>query len=399
MYLDLTKEELLVIYEEIMTLLGAYTISVDLTEEEVLISLRNSFMKFEKEVSLWQLRNQFINVYGMPAGVAQTQHIAAFNLNLVNQITDWFASMNRVGGKIPWHKDYINLEPNRQVYFLDKESSKPYRSGERRIHRVMWYAKPEIFNSQFKFNQPYGDDVLYSNAWNFSNSGLNYGNSRLGFVGFTFDTILMLQAREQRNKILFSEFSHNLSGDVLELTPMPGSGSLNIEEGAKLFYYYWDERELAAGGKLDLPTESERKILDGSDNPNNFVGLTGLPPNQSALIANPLQMKLEVIPWSMLSPWAKTFIKEVTFAKCKYIQGAKWRKIQKNFASGEMEYEINFDYSSLISEAIDEENKLIDNLREDLKALDISELSSKQKDMVDNATSINKRNGRLWFIN
>ena len=47
MYLDLTKDELAVIYEEIMTLLGAYTISVDLTEEEVLISLRNAFMKFE----------------------------------------------------------------------------------------------------------------------------------------------------------------------------------------------------------------------------------------------------------------------------------------------------------------------------------------------------------------
>ena len=41
-----------------------------------------------------------------------------------------------------------------------------------------------------------------------------------------------------RNKIMRSEFFYNISGDMLEITPMPGGHSLAVEPGAKVFYYY-----------------------------------------------------------------------------------------------------------------------------------------------------------------
>lgn len=405
MYLDITEDELQLIYEEIMTIMGAFDggghgINVDLTKEEVLIMLRNSLLKFEKETAIWTLQNQFINVYGMPAGLVLTNQLATVNFNLVRQITDYFASMQRVGGKIPWHKDYITLEKGRQIYFLDKESSKPYAPGTRRIHRVMWYAKPEIFGAQL-FNQtPYGDDVIYSNQWNFTNTGLYYGTNGLGYLGYTFDTILMMQSMETRNKVRFSEFFHNLSGDVLEITPMPGKGPDSVENGARVFYYYFDEAEIAAGTKLI------NEAIDGSatssiqliDNPYAEPGVSGVPPGQGPLIANPINMQIEVVPWSGLSAWAKAFVKDLTLAKCKYIQGAKWRVIQKTFATGEMEYEIQFDYGSLVSEASDEEARLIENLRADLQSLILVNLQNNQKDIVEAAVQINKRGGRKWMI-
>jgi hypothetical protein len=63
-----------------------------------------------------------------------------------------------------------------------------------------------------------------------------------------------------------------------------------------------------------------------------------------------------------------------------------------------MEYEIEFDYSSLLSEAQDEERNLIDNLRADLKDLAIHTLSDNQSKVVENSVKINSRKGRRWQI-
>jgi hypothetical protein len=390
MLLDITTDELEVIYEEILTILGGFDVDVDITKEEVMIVLRNSLLKFEKETSIWQLQNQFLNVYGMPKGAILTNQLATINFNLVHQITDWFASMNKVGGKIPWHKDYITLEPGRQVYFLDKESSKPYPPGSRRINRVMWVAQPEIFNSGFTKGSDNSDDVLHNSQWNFTSNGLNYGDNRLGFLGYTFDTVLMMQSQENRNKIMFSEYFHNLSGDVLEITPMPGKSTSVVKEGMRLFYYYWNESEIAANSKLASESEDQTAYESITDVP--------LPSQDTALIANPLDVTMMTVPWSSLSPWAKSFVKDLTLAKCKYMQGSKWRVIRKTFSTGEMEYEIEFDYSSLLSEAQDEERNLIDNLRADLKDLAIHTLSDNQSKVVENSVKINSRKGRRWQI-
>jgi hypothetical protein len=397
-YLDITEDELQEIYEEVMTFLGGEDVDVDLTKKEVLITLRNALLKFEKETAIWQLHNQFINTYGLPAGLVLTNQIATINYALVRQITDWFSSMQRVGGKIPWHKDYITLEPGRQIYNMALESSKPYAPGTRRIHRVLWVARPEVFGSHFsgRTDQINGDDVLYNNAWNFTNSGLNFGNNRLGFLGYTFDTVMMLQAVETRNKILFSEFFHNISGDILEITPMPGHTLANIGAGTRVFYYYWDEAELLSG-QPNIPDQSSITVTNiGQLDPGSDI--PSIPASQYRLIANPLDMRIEAIPWSYLSPWARAFVKEISFALCKYIQASKWRKIKKTFATGEMEYEIEFDYSSLLDEARNEEERAITNLRTDFEKLNLATLLNTQKDMTEAARTINKNSGRTWFI-
>jgi len=468
--LTITAEELEQAYEDILTILGAWTIDVDIEKKEVMIVLRRAFDEFQKETSIWQLKNQFGNIYGMPAGQVISNQIAVFNMNLVSQITDWFSSMARVGGKIPWHKDYIVLEPGRQIYDLSKESSKPYKPGSRRVHRVMWQGTPEIFSStkmRGTSDTISGDDVLYSNAWNFTSNGLNYGNSRLMFLGHAFDTMLMLQSMEIRKKLLFSEYFYNISGDMLELFPMPGSKSLAVIPGTKLFYYYFDEKEVTAGRELTSTTNapgdedqstmfkklqvtgelngsnkvfslspapiqgSELVVLNGqtltigidynlqeniltftddyppilstytlvvySESPITDNSADSLNSGVDTLIVNPSQMSIKTIPWDMLSPWAKTWIWEWALARCKYIQGSKWRKIKKTFNSAENGYEIEFDYSSLLTEANEEMRQLKEDLRKDLEELNLLKLMQDKKEMVDAAKTIN-RGPRMPFI-
>ncbi len=467
--LTIKASELEEMYEEVLTILGAFSIDVDIEKREVMIVLKRAYQEFQKETSIWQLQNQFGNIYGLPAGQVMSNQIAVFNMNLVTQITDWFASMSRTGGKIPWHKDYIILEPGRQIYDLALESSKPYPPGSRRIHRVMWQGTPELLSGA-KFtggaDRLGGDDIINTSAWNFTANGLYYGADRLNYLGQAFDTMLLLQSTEIRRKLLFSEFFYSLSGDMLELFPLPGGQGLNVGPDTKIFYYYFDEKEVIAGRELAEVTNSitsttktsEEKIfkkleLTGVQNgvnkvfivnpkpdPGILVTFNGqtltvgvdytltdniitfsndFPPIQSSsiisiyasvttttessldnndiLLANPAQMKIDLIPWNMLSPWAKTWIWEWTLARCKYIQGAKWRKISKTFSSSENAYVVEFDYNSLISEATDEMKQLKDDLRSDLKELNLVKLMQDKKDIIESARASNK-GPRLPFI-
>ena len=128
----------------------------------------------------------------------------------------------------------------------------------------MWVGQPEIFGGGHVngITNAMGEDVLYSNAWNFTQNGANYAGNQLGFLGYTFDTIMMLQSAETRNNIRFSEFFHNLSGDVLEITPMPGH-QRGIQPGMRVFYCYFNESEVTQavdgidGSSTSLSSSSE----------------------------------------------------------------------------------------------------------------------------------------------
>ena len=389
MFLDITNEELDEVYNNILTILGAYSVNVDITKEECLIMVKRANLEFQKETSIWQLRNQFANIYGTPAGLLQQNQIATMNFQLTQQITDYFSSQARVGGRVPFHKDYIILEPGRQVYDLSKESSKPYPPGTRRIHRVMWVAKPETLDfSRFSTTNPHGDDILYSSNWDFTTNGLNYGASPLAFLGYSMDTILLMQSAKTRSNILFSEFFHNLSGDILEITPMPGIGAAAFQPGLKVFYYYFEQSEEILNGR--------NSALNINGPASDTVGEYDLPAKDLNLIANPVDMKLNYVAYSALSDWARAWIFDYTLARCKYIQGSKWRTIKKTMSTGEMSYEIEFDYQSLLSEANNEIEKLISNLREDLKELNIAKLVQEKADMATAATKVSTRTPRLW---
>ena len=62
MFLDITNEELDEVYNNILTILGAYSVNVDITKEECLIMVKRANLEFQKETSIWQLRNQFANI-------------------------------------------------------------------------------------------------------------------------------------------------------------------------------------------------------------------------------------------------------------------------------------------------------------------------------------------------
>lgn len=364
--LDISESEIKQLHEYVQTMLGGEDVDVDITEREIKVLARRGLKVYVKEINQWQVRNQFSNIMGFKANTNFTKRFVIDNAMLAQRMSDWWSSMARVGGKIPWKKDFIELEEGRQIYNLANESSQPYEPGSRRIHRVMWFMPPELVGRDFV------PDVLFTNLWSFGQAGLTFGGHRLAYLGQLEDIVLLTQAFETRNKILFSEFFYNISGDVLEITPMPGS-AVRIPSDAKLFYYYFDEEEFIKQGGQDPENETKE------------------------LIANPLQVKIDEVPYSDLNSVAKEWVDDFSLALAKYVQASKWRKV-RSIASPGSDYQIEFDYQSLLSESQDEKQKMIEDLREELAKMDFVKMYEDKASMARNAAETNKYSPRKLFI-
>lgn len=367
MTLDATSAEIQELYTLINTLEGGADIDVDISKEEIKVLMCKALRDYGSEISSWYIKNNFGNIQGFPSSTDFTNKFVSENGMLAQRISDWFASMQRVGGKTPWKKDYITLEKGRQVYNMAEESSIPYTPGTRRIHRVMWFAPPEIFGSDFNTN------YVQSALFQFGQQGLAYGNNPMSYLGNAFDAVLLAQAFEIRRTILQSEFFHNLSGDILELTPKPGSNSLQVESGAKVFYYYFDEQDF-----LGL-SEQEKAGAE-------------------QLISNPTQVKMDLIPYSNLNPQAKNWVDNWTIALSKYTFGTKLRMI-RTIASPSSEYQVDL---SSAGDALIEESKamkvdMLEKLQLWLSEMDADKLMEKKSTMWENAKKINNQ-PRKFFL-
>lgn len=367
MELDATKEEIQKLYEYILTLEGGTDIDVDITKEEIKILMCKALRDYTSEINQWYIKNNFGNIQGFPSSINFTSKFVTENGMLAQRISDWFSSMQRVGGKIPWKRDFIVLESGRQVYNMATESSIPYTPGTRRIHRVMWQGAPEIFGADFNTN--YANSTLFQ----FGQQGLAYGNNPMAYLGNAFDAVLLAQSYEIRNTILRSEFFHNLSGDILELTPRPGGQGLQIEPGSMVFYYYFDEVDF-----LGLDEQTKEDAV--------------------SLISNPAEVKLDVILYSKLTSASKNWIDNWTSALAKYMFGSKLRMI-RTIASPDSEYQVELGPvgDALIEESKSMKTDLLQQLKDWLLEMDADKLMTKKAEMWEAAKKIN--NGpRKFFL-
>jgi hypothetical protein len=307
---------------------------------------------------------------GFPSSFNFTNKFISENPMIAQRVSDWFASMARVGGKTKWQRDYFVTQKGRQVYNLDIESSVPYKAGTRRINRVMWVMRPEIMGGQQ--NPAYIDGGLLS----FGQAGLMYGANLLSYLGTIFDVILILQSLEERNRVLRSEFFYSISGDKVEISPMPGSGYTGLPDRSRVYYYYFNESDFLG--------------LDGQG-PDGEEGL-------QELIANPTQVKVDVMPWSQLNTTARNWIENYTLALAKYAYGSKLRAIKK-IASPDSDYQVEFDYSELITESKDERTELFRYLEEDLLSkMDFVKLYENKAAIMEASAKINRLSPRKIYV-
>lgn len=369
-FTKLSVNELDEVYSYVKVILGGggegAKVDVQISKPEIEVVLCRASKIYQSYIEQWYVENNFGNLMGTDAKKNFTYFFVQDNFLMASRISDWFASMSRVGGHIPWKKDYVTLESGRQIYDLSQESSKPYLPNSRKIHKIMWYTPPVLLNTTLS---PMTNGIRNSgmdfniNNVNLSHRGVTYGNHPLNALGNVMDYILVKQAIQEKNRIVYGEFYYNISGDIVEITPVPGK-NINLPKDAKLIYYYFDKEDMLGLNNQDL------------ENVNN-------------LINNPTQVNFDLIRWQELNQFSRTWIEEYAIAESKYILGAKWRTV-RSIASPSSDYQVEFDYSSLIDESKETKNFLIEDLKESLEKLKTKNIMEEKASIIDSSKTINK---------
>lgn len=110
----LSKNELDELYSYIKTIMGGAgepKVDVHVNRDEIKVVVCRASKVYQGYLEQWFIENNFGNLQGTTASRNFTYLFVQDNFTMAQRMSNWFASMMRIGVDIPWKKDYVNLVP------------------------------------------------------------------------------------------------------------------------------------------------------------------------------------------------------------------------------------------------------------------------------------------------
>lgn len=311
--------------------LGYPITNIELIDENFYAALEDATSKYGTMVSLFNVRDNLINVSGLPTGsVDLTSQYVTPTLFGVFRLARQYANEAGVGGDLVYYTGSITLQPNIQVYSFKDTGSVSIERGD---------FNNDIFTIRKIFHESF--DANHVDALNiYSDYGML---AQFGWQGTTGESVVMplnydilrVQAIELSNQIRRSSYSFQLNGDRLRIFPIPQ------EELTLYFQYTLDSELLDANEGSGSAGAGDGIISDISNIP--YTNLT----------------------YSTINDLGKDWIKRYALAECKEMLGlvrAKYSTIPFGNA------EVTLNGESLITNAQAEMELLMTELKEMLES-------------------------------
>ena len=324
--------------------MGAPLRSVELTDEMLSVLLEISIEDYAQYVQEWLIEHQWQSLLGQ--NIDTTDMAFALSVRSFDFMTQYtYAYSKQVGlqARGPWElkKDYITIEPGRQVYQIP---------AGREVNEVLWWT-PNSTDMALFANYG-GFDVGFGGG--FSQSGYGLGSNAQGgntgyYIAPAFDVLLMAQDYNLKNRLLRSDLVYKLTAGpdgtrLLHLISTPGSrltfgngGTAPTPTGTQsgiglagcqVWYYYYD-----TDGNIDECREYNKDI-----------------------IKLPNEVPLSKLDYADFNEPTKTLVRQLFMAEAKRALGRTRGKF--GGIVGLPEGERTMDYESLLSEG-NQERKML----------------------------------------
>ena len=320
------------LYTQVKHLLGAPIRGVEL-EDEMLDSLMEfSIGDYSQYVQDWLIESQWTSLYNLNL---DTQSLSrAFltkSLEYENRYAYAYSKIVGLQNSGDWvlKKDYIQLEPNVQIYEIP---------AGREINELLWFSPAELNNMLF-------------DPWTFGGIGATGlggpgGYAQIGFAGSyfmmpAFDMLLRMQEINIQRRIIAGDMTYRVTAlpdgkKAVHLMNTPGGkfdfGNSELMRG-KVWYWYYE--------------------VDGPDRDNCLKA-------NPDIIKLPSDVPFDEISWVDLNNPAKQWVRRWFIAYAKETLSRVRGKYSGNLKVPDSE--IVMDYTSLATEAKDEKAKLIEEL-------------------------------------
>ena len=311
--------------------LGYPITDVELQDSQFYACFEESISEYSAQVNQFQIRENLLNVKGAPTGSDMTNvEINPNPLARAISIAENYGSEVGSGGNVTWHSGSIDVIANQQDYDLDAWATVSASGESIEIKRIFHEAPPAI--------QRYFDPFVGTGmGMNSMLDSFGFGNYSPG-VSFMlmpiYADILRLQAIEFSDQIRKSSYSFELINNKLRIFPIPADSGNGVSP-TKIHFQYIEKADRNA-----VVTNNTGTVTNYSNIPyNNFT-------------------------YSYINDVGKQWIRKYTLALSRELLGFIRSKYSSVPVPGS---EVTLNGGELVSQAQQEKEELVTQLRENLE--------------------------------
>ena len=324
--------------------LGYPVVDIELQSGSFYACFEEAITEYSAQVNRFNIKENLLFLKGNSTSSSYTHVNVTPNLGRNIQISKQYGSEAGVGGNVSYYTGSIDISSGSQTYDLDALWSEVSESGKNiEVKRVFYEASPAIT----RFFDPYvgtgtgTSQMLSSFGWQNNSPAVYY------LMMPMYDDLLRMQAIEFNDVIRKSAYSFELINNNLRIFPNPTNTS-----PYKLYFQYilTEERNQPYA---DTYTSASAEISDFSN------------------------ARYDNMTYNQINDPGKQWIRKYTLALTKELLGGIRSKYSSVPIPGS---EITIDGDTLRTEAANEKEILISQLREDLEQSSRRNLLEKQKD-------------------
>ena len=312
--------------------LGYPITDIELQDSQFYACFEESISEYSSQVNQFQIRENLLNVKGAPTGSDMTNvEINPNPLARAVTIAENYGAEAGSGGNITWYSGSIDTVADQQDYDLDALWATPSASGKAiEIKRIYHEAPPAIQ----RYFDPFVGTGMGMNAMLDSFGFGNYSPGVSFILMPIYSDILRLQAIEFNDQIRKSAYSFELINNKLRIFPIPKDAG-NGTSPSKIHFQYIEKADRNA-----VVTDSTGTVTNYSNIPySNFT-------------------------YSYINDVGKQWIRKYTLALSRELLGFIRSKYSSVPVPGS---EVTLNGGELVSQAQQEKEELVTQLRENLE--------------------------------
>jgi hypothetical protein len=347
--------------------LGHPVMQLEFNSGSIYAMFEESVSEYSQHINNYNIKNWMWNSYGsdnklsgsdwgnnntssstMGTGSIGVQH---GNMGTAVFLSEQYGEAVNVGGDIEMYSGSMVLSESKQEYDLENEALLE-KSGDRLEIQRIFNDGP---SAALKFYDPYAGS--FDQQQMLDSFGMGNVSPAVSFVlrPISYD-VTRMQAIENNDKIRKSNYSFELVNNKVRIFPIPKSG----DAGNKIYFNYYIRSE----AKSTTRTHTANKVTDPSNVP------------------------YKSITYSEINSSGRQWIRKMTLALSKELLGI----IRSKYASMPLPNgEVTMDGESLKSEGREEKTQLLEELKEFLDSMSLTEKSKAEAEEAEaNQQVLNK---------
>jgi len=333
--------------------LGHPVMQLEFNSSSIYACFEESISDYSQYINNYNMKNWLWDHYGttnresgsMSTGSHEPMHP---RLGMAFALAEQYGEAVGIGGSTEMYSGSITLSSSRQVYDLENDSSLEKTGDRLEIQRVFNYGPAAIT----RFYDPFAGS--FDQRRMLDDMGMGNVSPAVSFIMRPLhQDISRANAIETNDRIRKSAYSFELINNKLRIFPIPDTADV----GDKVWFQYYIRSEKTA----NTETHTINKVSDPSNVPYQFIT------------------------YSEINASGRQWIRKMTLALAKELLGI----IRSKYASMPLPNgEVSLDGEGLKAEGREEKINLIEELKEFLESVSLSERARQEQEQADAQQSV-----------